>query len=254
MQFAQSLTSGSQLVDDFFDLKSLAVHLQKTPDQIRRLAERGQLPGRRVAGSWRFDRSEVFHWMEVHIGNAETGDLQQLERMLQPGGSPPLWLHELTGPDLVWPQFPSRTRHSVIQDMCQRAAGAGRLWDAPAMAAAIQAREEMHSTALDSGVALLHPRRPMPALFDEPFLALAIAPSGIPFGGPRGVMTDVFFLIASPNETFHLHLLSRLSRLISWPGAVGSLRQADSAGAVLSELARVENEMDGSDPPGSKRG
>ena len=50
----------------------------------------------------------------------------------------------------------------------------------------------MHSTALDNGVALLHPRRPMPAILAEAVLALGITPGGIPFGS-GGSLTDIFF-------------------------------------------------------------
>ena len=40
-----------------FDLESLAVYLHLTRQQVLKLAERGQLPGRKVAGKWRFARA-----------------------------------------------------------------------------------------------------------------------------------------------------------------------------------------------------
>ena len=49
------------------------------------------------------------------------------------------------------------------------------------MVEAVRAREEMHSTALDNGVALLHPRRPTVTDLAEAVLALGISPGGIPF-------------------------------------------------------------------------
>jgi PTS system nitrogen regulatory IIA component len=112
------------------------------------------------------------------------------------------------------------------------------------MTTAILAREEMHSTALENGVALLHPRRPQSSLFDKSFVALAITPSGIPFGGPRGVLTDIFFLIASETETIHLRILARLSRLIAMPDLLDSLRGCDTPAQVLKLLADKENELD----------
>jgi PTS system nitrogen regulatory IIA component len=83
------------------------------------------------------------------------------------------------------------------------------------MAQAVLEREEMHPTALENGVALLHPRRPQPQLLAEPFFALGRVDRGIPFGGSRGVLTDVFFLICSHDDHSHLRNLARLSRMIA---------------------------------------
>ena len=232
-------------VDGYFDLKSLAVHLQKTPEQIRKLAERGDLPGQKIGGDWRFNRSEIFHWMEMHIGQADSIQLAKLEGLLQPGVDPNVpSVAGLLSPDLIFLGFPSRSRNSLITGICKRASETGCLWDPAAMTTAILVREEMHSTALENGVALLHPRRPQPNLFDESFIALAITPSGIPFGGPRGVLTDIFFLIASETETVHLRILARLSRLISMPELLNSLRSFETPAQVLKLLAEKETELD----------
>ena len=100
------------------------------------------------------------------------------------------------------------------------------------MASAVRAREEMHPTALDNGVALLHPRRPMSSILAEPLLALGMTPGGIPFGGPGGALTDIFFLICSTDDQGHLQTLARLSRLITSADFLPAIRAAESAAAV----------------------
>ena len=60
------------------------------------------------------------------------------------------------------------------------------------MTDAILDREHMSPTALGNGVALLHPRRPMSSILGQPLIALGITRSGIPFGGGRDMLTDVF--------------------------------------------------------------
>ncbi len=42
----------------------------------------------------------------------------------------------------------------------------------------------------------------------------------LPFGGPRGVLTKIFFLIASDEDGFHLKILARISRLLSQPDLI----------------------------------
>jgi PTS system nitrogen regulatory IIA component len=118
------------------------------------------------------------------------------------------------------------------------------LWEPEKMADAVRAREEMHSTALDNGVALLHPRRPMPAVLAEAVLALGITPGGIPFGS-GGSMTDIFFLICSTSDHEHLRILARLSRVINDQEFLAAMRAANDAAAlhelVLEREAIVRN-------------
>ena len=65
------------------------------------------------------------------------------------------------------------------------------MWDALAMAEAVKAREKMHPTALDCGVALLHLRRPQTSILSDSVLALAVCPSPLPFSD-TGHLTDIF--------------------------------------------------------------
>jgi PTS system nitrogen regulatory IIA component len=125
----------------------------------------------------------------------------------------------------------ARTRTSVIKTMTELAEATHLLWDGAAMAEAVRAREAMHSTALDNGVALLHPRRPLANILADAVLALGITPSGIPFSrsngpGGGGQLTDVFFLICSTSEHEHLRILARLSRVINDVYFLSDLRAA----------------------------
>jgi nitrogen PTS system EIIA component len=122
----------------------------------------------------------------------------------------------------------ARTRGSVIAKMTELAARTHLLWDAEKMADAVRAREEMHSTALDNGVALLHARRPMSAILAEAVLALGISSGGIPFGS-GGSLTDIFFLICSTSDHEHLRILARLSRVINDQAFLAAFRSAEDA-------------------------
>jgi PTS system nitrogen regulatory IIA component len=108
------------------------------------------------------------------------------------------------------------------------------------MAEAVRAREELFPTVLESGVALLHPRRPMASILARPLLALGVSRSGLPFGAPRGGLTDIFFLICSTDDRGHLRTLARLSRVIASPGFLMALREAVSPQAAWNLLANTE--------------
>jgi PTS system nitrogen regulatory IIA component len=112
------------------------------------------------------------------------------------------------------------------------------------MAEALTSREELHPTALGNGVALLHPRRPLPSIMGEPFLALGITTSGIPFGGPRGCLTDVFFLIGSTSETVHLRVLAKLSRMLQQSEWLDELRESESPLGAWQVISDGDTRLD----------
>lgn len=227
-----------------FDIQSLAAYLHLGPEQVKKMAERGKIPGRRVGGNWKFSQAEIHHWFEEKIGISSEKELVEVEQVLQRNHSAQdIVIANLLQVENVAAPLVARTKNSVIEKICELATNSGSLWLPEKMATAIRAREELHPTALENGVALLHPRRPLVDAFDTPFLALGITSNGIPFGGPRGVLTDVFFLIASSDESFHLAVLTRLSRLIQIPSLIDSIRAASNAGEVQQLISQADNEL-----------
>jgi PTS system nitrogen regulatory IIA component len=230
-----------------FNVESLAAYLHLLPERVSRAAERGTLPGRKIAGQWRFSPADVHHWLEERLGLLEEEHLSHVETVLQrsaPSGETPISIAALLPVEAIAVPLAARTRPSVIQSMVELAASTGHLWDAASMAEAVLAREEMQPTALETGVALLHPRRPMANILAEPLLALGITPQGIPFGGARGKLTDIYFLICSIDDRQHLRTLARLSRVLADAAVVDELRHAASSTDAHQLLTAREAALD----------
>ncbi len=220
-----------------FDVDRLAAYLHMSPAAVMKLAERGRIPARRVGGEWRFSAAEIHHWLEDRIGLSDDEALVQMEGALDRAADADVAevsVSDLLRIEAIEVPLDARTRGSVIIKMCELAARTHLLWDPAKMAEAVRAREDMHSTALDNGVALLHPRRPMAAILDEAVLALGITPGGIPFG-TGGRLTDIFFLICSTSDHEHLRMLARLSRVINDGAFLAAMRGAENA-AELHEI------------------
>lgn len=237
------------MANEDFDIDRLAAYLHLMPAEVLKLAERGKLPGRRVGGAWRFSAAEIHHWMEDKIGLSDEDELVSVEGALHRHGrhaeDEEISIAALLHPESIAVPMLAKTRSSVIKTMTELAAATHLLWDAEAMAEAVRAREAMHSTALDNGIALLHPRRPLGNILAEAVLALGITPSGIPFSRPgepgaRGRLTDVFFLICSTSEHEHLRILARLSRVINDVFFLSDLRAARDAAAARDLIAARE--------------
>jgi nitrogen PTS system EIIA component len=231
------------MADDDFDLQRLATYLHLTPVQVTRLADRGKLPGRKVQGQWRFAQAEIHHWLENRIGLSGEEELEQMEAILRPVAGNRFSPRDIAAMlPLAAIEVPllAKTRNSVITSMAKVAAQTGLLWDPQKMADAVRDREDMHPTALEIGVALMHPRRPMTSILGEAFIAFGRTEKAIPFGGRSGILTDLFFLICSTDDRGHLQTLARLSRIIAEPELLSALRSAPDAQAVHDAIRASE--------------
>ncbi len=224
----------------------MADYLHLTPDQVARMAMRGRIPARKVGGQWRFSQAEIHHWLEERIGASDSdAELSKVQRVLDraAGDIVERPIAELCPVETIAIPLNARTRGSVIRAMCELATKSGMLWDAATMAEAVRSREQMHPTALDCGVALLHPRRPQTSILADSVVALAVCPTSIPFSD-QGQMTDVFFLICSYDDRAHLRILAKLSRMIGQGDFLQQLRSCQSPAEAWQALQETEEEVD----------
>ena len=239
------------MADGYLDVEELAAYLHVGPQQVVKLAERGELPGRKVGGSWRFAEGEVHAWLEQRIG--ASGSEEQLQKVQavvdrwSDSHSGVIRLVDLLPQDAIEIPLAARTPRAVIRRMCELAHNTGLLWDVVKMAEAVQAREELHPTALDCGVSLLHPRRPQSSILGGPLLALGVLTSGLPFGNRSGHLTDVFFLICSTDDRVHLQVLAKLSRLLTSTNFLSEIHAVSTVREAHLLLDRCEQELDISD-------
>ncbi len=238
------------MADGNLDVDELAAYLHLGPQQVMKLAERGELPGRKVGGVWRFAEGEVHAWLEQRIGASDSQELQKVQAVVDrwsDSHSGVIRLVDLLPQDAIEIPLAARTPRAVIRRMCELAHRTGLLWDVTKMAEAVQAREELHPTALDCGVSLLHPRRPQSSILGGPLLALGVLTSGLPFGNRGGHLTDVFFLICSTDDRVHLQVLAKLSRLLTSTSFLNEIHTVSSVSEAHLLLDRCEQELDVSD-------
>ena len=227
------------------DFTQLVKYLHLPDAKVKKLVDRGEIPGRKIKGEWQFSMPEVNRWLEQRIGVSDDNELADIESQFDrstPTDTPQaVAIAQLMPLEAIAVPFLVRTKESAIRSMTQLAVGTGLLWDSERMADALRKREELHSTALDNGIAILHPRRPMPNILAETFLALGIAPSGIPFGGGFDNLTDIFFLLCSTDDQIHLRILARLSRILTIPNFLPTLRSLETPTEVKKLIADTES-------------
>jgi nitrogen PTS system EIIA component len=227
--------------NETLDLAELASLLRRDQRELSKLASRGHLPGKKVGGDWRFARSDIRHWLETEMPGFDDEQLKHLEDG-HPDPVEPL-LTNLLAPDSVEVPLQARTASSVVREMVRLAEQSWQVYDPEAVLKAVQAREEVASTAQENGVAILHPRRPLPGALGESVVAFGRTAGGIPFGGSRGRLTDLYFIVCCRDDRTHLRVLARLSRLMLRPTFLDDLRAAETAAAALQVIRGAEADL-----------
>jgi PTS system nitrogen regulatory IIA component len=228
--------------NETMDLEQLASYLQRDVREVSKLASRGYLPGQKVGGQWRFARAEINHWIETQMHAYTEQQLTALE------GGPAIaeqsgLLSSLLSESTIAVPLRASTRSSVLRELVTLGEQSWQVYDPDAIHEAIVKREEMGSTALGSGVAIPHPRRPLPAALGDHVLAYGRTASGIPFGAPHGGLTDIFFLVCCRDDRTHLRVLARLSRLLLRPAFLDELRAAETPAETWDLIAAAEREL-----------
>ncbi len=230
-----------------FGLNEVANYLHLNPDEIERLVKEQEIPFERHGGRLVFRKVDIDSWASPLILGLEGRRLTEYHRKssLQ---TQPLLGHEALVPDLLRPEFinpalPAKTRASVLREMSALAGKTGRVWDAQGLLKGLEAREELCSTGLPGGLAILHTRNPESYLFESTFLVLGRTVQPIGFGAPDGGATDLFFLLACPDDRLHLHTLARLCLMAQKTDVLAALRAAQDAQGMHQCLIESEQQV-----------
>ncbi len=230
-----------------FGLTEVADYLHLNPAEIERLVKDQGIPFERHGARLVFRKVDIDSWASPLILGLEGRRLTEYHRKssLQ---TKPFVAHEALLPDLLRPEFihpalPAKTRASVLREMAALAGKTGRVWDADGLLKGLEAREELCSTGLPGGLAILHTRNPESYLFESTFLVLGRTFQPIPFGAPDGGATDLFFLLACPDDRLHLHTLARLCLMAQKTEVLQALRAAKDAQAMYDALVDSEQQV-----------
>ena len=66
-------------------LDELARHIGMDAREVRRLANRGILPGRQVRGEWRFNRAQMLDWLQREMHSLGEKHVRNLEQAMSGG-------------------------------------------------------------------------------------------------------------------------------------------------------------------------
>lgn len=226
--------------------QQVAAYLHMDLREVLKLAARGRIPCRKVSGRFVFRKGDVDHWVEQQMHEMPKGRLADIEKGVSEYHG--FEMRELR----VWPLISAggivvplgaRTRDAAIRRLVDRADEGGVVYAKDDLLKEVRDREDLCSTAIAPGVAMPHPRHPVPYDIATGFIVVGLTSAGIPYGAPDGSLTRLFFLICCKDDRTHLHVLARLGQMFHDANDLDRMICADSDVALGKILLECEKRV-----------
>jgi len=226
--------------------RQVAAYAHLDHREVLKLASRGRIPCRKVAGEFVFLKSDVDHWLETHMHTLDRVRLAGIERGVKEHhghDDEAVLVSSLIPPGGLAVPLLAKSRERVLRALVDLAEQAGLVYAKDELLREIRHREELCTTAVSPQLALPHPRHPVPYDIASSFVVAGVTSTGVPYGCPNGSKTRLFFLICCKDDRTHLHVLARLAQMLHDQAHVDELIAVESPAEFDVILRRLEHDV-----------
>ncbi len=186
--------------------KTEAAKLLKVSEKvIQEMINANIFESKLVGKSMKIDADSMNEWMENLTESEEK--LLALRRVI-------CHFEEYMRVENIHLDFHAENKYEAIRVLSERAKELKLVRDARWLYEVVVAREELISTAIGNGVALLHPRHLHPSKIKSPSIIFGRTDEGVDFDAPDNKPVNIFFMLLLHNDKQHLFSLSYISKLI----------------------------------------
>ncbi|ENM3823699.1 PTS sugar transporter subunit IIA [Vibrio cholerae] len=139
----------------------------------------------------------------------------------------------LIEPEIICLDLKANNKEDVLIELVELLDNAGKLTDKQQFLNDIWRREEIGNTGFEEGIAIPNAKSAAVAL---PAVVVGISRQGIDYGAEDGQLSDVFFMLASPDgeDHHHIEVLAQISSKLIEEGFVEQLKAAESVEQALA--------------------
>jgi nitrogen PTS system EIIA component len=230
-----------------FTIEEVADYLHLTTGDVERLLENEEIPSEERGDRVVFRKQDIDAWASQRILGLKDRPLAEYHQKTSRGTRQVFEnaaiIPQMMQPDYIAAALAAKTRASVLREMVALAEKTGKLVDPKDLLASLEAREELCSTGLPGGLALLHPRHHDPYMFESSFIVLGRPVQEIHFGAPDGQPTHLFFLVCCQDDRIHLHTLARICLMAEKTELLEQLRLAPDAATMFDCIVAAEQQV-----------
>ena len=211
-------------------LRELADHLKVAERTILRMLKTGQIQGAKIGGQWRFNSSQIdalFFPAPGAAPEAHALPSLSLTHLAIP-------VSRMMAAERMPMNLQAADSEGVIGELTHPAVVNTLVLDVQGSRRKVLDREHLLSTGVGNGVAIPHPRDPVPTLCRPAIIVFGRSPGGVEFGAVDGAPVHLFFLLCCQTIELHLHLMGRLAHLLRQTSLVDACRSAETAEAIVT--------------------
>lgn len=139
-------------------------------------------------------------------------------------------------PEYINMDFEADNKYEAIAKMSLMAKELKLVRDQRWLYEVVVAREDLVSTAVGKGVALLHPRHHHPSKIKKPSILFGRCEEGVEFDAPDNQPVSIFFMLLLHNDKQHLFSLSYISKFIMKDENLEAIKEAKTAQDIVNLL------------------
>ncbi|WP_135385506.1 fructose-specific PTS transporter subunit EIIC [Vibrio tasmaniensis] len=134
---------------------------------------------------------------------------------------------DIIDPEIICLDLKADSKQAVFEELVELFDRAGKLSNKSEFLDDIWKREAIGNTGFDDGIAIPHAKSTAVA---KPAVAVGISRTGIDYGADGGELSDVFFMLASPDNSddHHIEVLAQISTRLIEDGFVTKLKAVES--------------------------
>lgn len=221
-------------------LKELAEYLRVNERTILRMMENNKIQGAKIGGQWRFNGSQIdkvfFPAESAAASPLESEDSSSIITHPQIG----IPVSRVMSEDRIVLDLKSKDRDGVIQELTDARLLYGLVLDTKDFRDKCLQRENVLSTGVGGGIAIPHPRDPIPTLRSSAAVIYGYSKDGVEFNAADGKPVHMFFLVCSQNIELHLHLMGCMARLLKSESFVSGLPKCATGAEVIRLVMEQE--------------
>lgn len=187
---------------EIMTLEEVAEYLRVSVRLVYDWAQKGDIPGGKIGGSWRFKRSLITGWVDRRLGGTPSPREQ----------NQPTLAGALSAERCAF--LENRTKAEVIDSMCALLSEAPEVTDPDDLRDAVYRRERLLSTGIGLGIGIPHVR--LESVQNLVVCLAVVRPPLSDYESIDGRPVEIVAMIAAGAEqhAHHLRLVSELSRVL----------------------------------------
>ncbi|MDP8267759.1 MAG: PTS sugar transporter subunit IIA [Candidatus Tenebribacter davisii] len=215
---------------DYLTLRQAAAYLKVTDSVIKEMTRSKIFKAKKIGNAYKIEKAEVDEWF-ANLNEREVEHLALKRSVCK--------FSDYFRPKNIHIDFVADNKYEAIGEMSKFAKELKIVRDHRWLYQVVVAREELVSTAIGNGVALLHPRHFHPSKVKKPSIIFGRSSHGIEFDAIDNKPVKLFFMLLLHDDIQHLFSISYISKLLINEKILNTLSSAKTDEEIVEVLTKT---------------